>query len=71
MEVEDVVVRLQPMLYIVGSIEGWRKPSHACHYCTGEPVSNLVALLEFYTKNRSIRWLLPMDFRLCEPCIVK
>ena len=34
-------------------------------------VVNVVALLWFNTKNRGIHWLLPMDFRLREPGIVK
>jgi hypothetical protein len=30
-----------------------------------------ITFFGLYTKNRSIRWFLPMDSRLCEPCIVQ
>lgn len=41
-QVEDVLVRFQPVLHIVGVVKGRREPSHASHDGTGEPVGNLL-----------------------------
>ena len=42
MEVDDVIVWLQAPTHIAGSVEGWRKPSHAGHHGLGETVGNLL-----------------------------